>query len=278
MLRPRARAILVGYDGSPGAEAALQWAAETATLEGDTVRAVIVDREDGSQEVDHVRTADEAMPGRVDAVLAAAGVTGAAERHPGAVTPVLMREALDARMLVVGSQGHGWTAETVRGSVSQHLARHAPCPVVVVRSADRPEAARIVVGVDGSRASRAALEFACRRASLTQESVVALLAWKPGRINVDGRGQLPRKLARRSLAAEAALSEYVADLRADHPDVVLEMDTIAVRPAVALTDMSANASLVVTGSRGRSGFLSLLLGSVSHHLLHSAHCPVAVVR
>ncbi|MFC7359834.1 universal stress protein [Nocardioides astragali] len=268
----------MGYDGSPDAEAALQWAAETASLEGDTVRAVIVDREDGSQEVDQDLAADEAMLAQVDAVLAAAAVTGAAELHPGAVTAVLMREAVDAIMLVVGSQGHGWAAETVRGSVSQHLARHAPCPVVVVRAAERPEATRIVVGVDGSEESHAALEFACRRASLTNESVVALYAWKPGRINLDGRGQLPRQLAKRSLAAEAALAEYVEDLRAEHPTVALEMDTIAVRPALALTDMSANASLVVTGSRGRSGFSSLLLGSVSHHVLHSARCPVAVVR
>lgn len=278
MLRPSTGTILVGYDGSPDAEAALQWAAETARLEGNTVRAVIVGRGDGSRQVNHGLVPGEAMPAQVKAYLAAAGVTGAVERHSGAVMPVLLREALEATMLVVGSQGHGWTTETVRGSVSQHLARHAPCPVVVARAAEHPEAARIVVGVDGSEESHAALRFACRRASLTGESVVALHAWKPGRINVDGRGQLPRQLAKRSLAAEAALAEYVADLRAEHPTVALEMDTVAVRPAVALTDMSANASLVVTGSRGRGGFASLLLGSVSHHLLHSAHCPVAVVR
>jgi nucleotide-binding universal stress UspA family protein len=218
------------------------------------------------------------MRARVDAVLAAAGVSGAAEWHSGHVVPILLREAIGASMLVVGSQGHGWAAETVRGSVSQHLARHAPCPVVVIRAATRPKAARIVVGVDGSAESREALEFACHRASLTQESVVALHAWKPGRVAVDGRGQLPSKLGRRSQAAEAALAGYVAGLQLAHPDVALETDRMALPAALALTQASAAASLVVTGSRGRGVFSGLLLGSVSHHLLHRAHCPVAVVR
>ena len=270
--------ILVGYDGSPAADAALLWATETAALEGHTVRALMVHGEESSPPVSHGWEPDEETPARVDAVLAAAGVTGTAERLSGHVVPILLREARDANMLVVGSQGHGWAVETVQGSVSQHLARHAPCPVVVVRAAASPNAARIVVGVDGSEESRAALEFAFRRAALTKESVVALHAWKPGRVNIDRRGQLPSTVAKRSQVADAALAEYVADLHTDHPDVALVMDTIALPPALALTETSANASLVVTGSRGRGVFSGLLLGSVSHHLLHRAHCPVAVVR
>jgi nucleotide-binding universal stress UspA family protein len=270
----------VGYDGSPAADAGLQWAAETAKLEGYTVRALMVDHETSSLPAGHGWEPEEQMPARVDAVLATAGVSGTAERHAGHVVPRLLREALDANMLVVGSQGHGWAAETLQGSVSQHLARRAPCPVVVVRAVARPNAARIVVGVDGAAESRAALEFAFRRATLTKETVVALHAWKPGRVDTDGRGQLPDSLAKpkRSHAADAALAEFVAGLHADHPDVALEMDTIALPPALALAETSANASLVVTGSRGRGVFTGLLLGSVSHHLLHRAHCPVAVVR
>lgn len=276
-MSPKRRNILLGYDGSPAADVALRWAAETASLGGDTVRAVSVDREDGSRPSGLGWVPEQEMPAHVDAVLAAAGVNGAAERHTGHVVPVLLQEALGADMLVVGSQGHGWAADSARRSVSQSLARHAPCPVVVVRDAAGP-AARIVVGVDGSEESRAALEFACRRASLTQETVVASHAWKPGRVNVDLRGQLPRKLAERSLAADTALADYVAELQADYPAVELEMETIALPPAVALTEASATASLVVTGSRGRGVLAGLLLGSVSHHLLHWARCPVAVVR
>jgi nucleotide-binding universal stress UspA family protein len=273
----KSRNILVGYDGSPAAEVALRWAAETARLGGDTVRGVIVDREDGPRLPSIGWVPDEELPARVDAVLGGAGVSGAAERHTGHVVPVLLQEAYGADMLVVGSEGHGWAADSARRSVSQSLARHAPCPVVVARAPAAP-AARIVVGVDGSDESRAALDFACRRASLTKECVVASHAWRPGRANVDLRGQLPRRIAERSLAAETALAECVAEVHADHPGVELEMQTIALPPALALTEASATASLVVTGSRGHGVLTGLLLGSVSHHLLHWARCPVAVVR
>lgn len=276
-MSPKRRNILLGYDGSPTADVALRWAAETASLGGDTVRAVIVDRGDGPRLPSIGWVPDDELPARVDEVLAGAGVSGTAERHTGQVVPVLLQEACGADMLVVGSQGHGWAADSAHRSVSQSLARHAPCPVVVVRDAER-RAARIVVGVDGSEESRAALEFACRRASLTKETVVASHAWRPGRANVDLRGQLPRKLAERSLAAETALAECVAEVHADHPEVELEMQTIALPPALALTEASATASLVVTGSRGHGVLTGLLLGSVSHHLLHWAKCPVAVVR
>jgi nucleotide-binding universal stress UspA family protein len=183
-----------------------------------------------------------------------------------------------ADMLVVGSKGHGWVAETVRGSVSQLLARHAPCPLVVVRPPARREAARIVVGVDGSKESRAALEFACRRADLTKESVLALHAWNAGHVDVDRRGQLPSSVGDRAQTAELAVAGYVADLLDRHRAVELETETIAVPAAEALTEASAAASLVVTGSRGHGVLAGVLLGSVSHHLLHRARCPVAVVR
>lgn len=270
--------MLVGYDGSSAAGVALQWAADTAMFQGHTVRALIADRDDPPQPVGGDSVPDEQMAARVHAVLAAAGVAGGAERCAGHAIPVLLREAATAHMLVVGSQGHGWAVDAAGRSVSQHLARHAPCPVVVARDAVHPDAARIVVGVDGSRESYAALEFACRRAERTGETVVALHAWKPGRANVDDRGQLPRKLAARSAAAAAAIVQYVAEARTAHPDVDLVMDTMALPAAQALSDTSENASLLVTGSRGRGVLTGLLLGSVSHHLLHWARCPVAVVR
>ena len=74
------------------------------------------------------------------------------------------------------------------------------------------------------------------------------------------------------------LAESVAGVRAAHPDVVLVQEAVPVSPGQALVDASANASLVVVGSHGRGYFEGLLLGSVSHDVLHRAHCPVVVVR
>ena len=78
--------------------------------------------------------------------------------------------------------------------------------------------------------------------------------------------------------SERLLAESVAGTRAAHPGVTLFQEAIPVRPAQVLVDASARASLVVTGSRGRGAFAGMLLGSVSHEVLHRARCPVAVVR
>ncbi|HET7690706.1 MAG TPA: universal stress protein [Nocardioidaceae bacterium] len=272
--------ILVGYDGSPDADSALQWAAETSVLEGHDVRAVIVD--DGTSPTDGPPHQDppSEMVAKVEAVLTGAGASGVAERHgrdEGDVESILLQEATDADMLVVGGRAHGRVG-AVLGSLSQHLLGHAECPVVVVRGAVGSEADRIVVGVDGSEESIAALRFACRRASVTEEPVVALHAWNAGHVQLDHRGQLPDEVGARSVKAAAVLDESVAGVQLDYPAVTIEEELVAMPPAEALVEASANASLVVTGSRGRGALAGLLLGSVSHHVVRLGQCPVAVVR
>jgi nucleotide-binding universal stress UspA family protein len=197
----------------------------------------------------------------------------------GPVVPQLLRAATDAAMLVVGSSGHGLAAGTVTGSVSQHAARHAACPVVVVRPPRSPHARRIVVGIDGSRESQRALRFACERAETTGENVVAVhgyhsmsLRW----LTLDGGASAP--LLRRMAEADRFVAEETAGFAIDFPGVEIATEAIAVRPAELLVTCSASASLVVVGSRGRDAFAEMLLGSVSQHLLHHAECPVCVVR
>lgn len=274
-MRTNTGTILVAYDGSSDADMALHWAAETAALAEQPVRAVIVDEGKRQSDASPEWEPDDKIPAQIDAILTAAGASGTAERHAGNVASILLQHALDADMLVVGSRGHGWAAQTVLGSVSQHLAGHAPCPLVVVRATARPDPNRIVVGVDGSEESIAALRFACRRARLTKEPVVALYAWKAGPVQLDHRGLLPERIAARSVDAAAALDEYLAGVHTDYP---IEPDVVPLAPGLALTEASKHASLVVTGSRGRGALAGLLLGSVSHHVLHHAQCPVAVVR
>jgi nucleotide-binding universal stress UspA family protein len=267
------RAIVVGYDGSPGADTALEWAVVTAALEHLPVKAVTVHQVEANGEA-----GVEELAGRVELMLKEAGVEGTAERRSGDAVPVLLDVSQGAFMLVVGSRGHGRVAEAFMGSVSQEVARQASCPVVVVRDPAQPSADKIVVGILGSADSAAGLEFACRRAELTGETVVAVHGWKVGRLLVDPQGNLPETVGQEIDEAEVLLGEAVAGVRAAHPDVVLIQEAIPVAPAQMLVDASSTASLVVTGSRGRGAFAGTLLGSVSHHVLHRAHCTVAIVR
>ena len=78
--------------------------------------------------------------------------------------------------------------------------------------------------------------------------------------------------------AEQMLREAVERVRSDHPAVNVETAVVEGPPAQVLVDMSADADLLVVGSRGRGGFSELLLGSVSQQCVHHARCPVTVVR
>ena len=278
--------LLVAYDGSVDARRALTWSAEESLRTGSPVHVLAVDEVlppgwggvapaavfTEGYVIDSSGLLEEA-----EGLLRAAGVTAVTtERRTGAVAAELVRAAGSAATVVLGSRGHGPVGEALIGSVSQHVARHAPCPVVVVREPRDPDARRIVVGVDGSPESSAALDHAFRRAEATGESVVAIHGVHVRAPSTDVWAAEPRTV---DLAArERLLAEAVAGLREDHPDVVLEQEVVAVAPARCLADASASASLVVVGSRGLGWFSGLLLGSVSQAVLQRATCPVAVVR
>jgi nucleotide-binding universal stress UspA family protein len=135
---------------------------------------------------------------------------------------------------------------------------------------------RIVVGVDGSPSSFAALAWAAREADRAAATLDVVMAWEwpsslgwavpiPSDFNpeADVRGKL---------------DSAVADVRADHPDLHLEPRVVNGHPAPTLVDASKGADLLVVGSRGHSEFLGMLLGSVSEYCATNAHCPVLIHR
>ena len=267
--------ILVAYDGSADAELALRWAAEEARATGRGLHVVTVDDAITSPWGAEVAHRGEDVLAGVEERLADLDVE--LETRIGHVTGELLRASVSDDLLVVGSRGHGRAEDLLIGSVSQHLARHAPCPVVVVRPTHDTDARRIVVGVDGSATSSAALEQACRRAERTGETVVALHAWRTHAPSTDVWNSEPR--AQEGLAhRQVLLAESVAGMRVDHPDVVIEQEAVPVAPVRCLVDASRGASLLVVGSHGLGFFGGLLLGSVSQAVLQRAECPVMVVR
>nr|WP_272954985.1 universal stress protein [Kribbella shirazensis] len=162
------------------------------------------------------------------------------------------------------------------------MATHAPCPVVVVpagwpRRTDGPD--EIVVGVDGSELSMAAIGFAFRYAEVMGGSVTALMAWHDPQST--GPGDIvPAVYDIDALEQDSAavLGETLAGQAVDHPGVKATENLVRGPAANVLVDASRRARLLVVGSRGRGRFLGLMLGSVSRAVLHHAQCPVAVVR
>lgn len=273
--------ILVGYDGSSDSDVALEWAVHTAEHTHEPVRVVVVDDPTLATEGSGVWSEEywDDVAGQARATLVAEGVADPdVRRIEGRPVPILIEQAAEASVLVLGSRGHGRVGQVLMGSVSQHLAGHAPCPVVVARVAERRDAGRIVVGVDGSGSAARALDFACHRAEATGEKVVAVRGWRISNVPVDQRGNIPVSMSSHLREREQELSAWTSLARTAHPTVALHEEVITVHPRQALVDSSSDASLVVVGSRGRNAFTGMLLGSTSHEVLHRAHCSVAVVR
>ena len=134
---------------------------------------------------------------------------------------------------------------------------------------------RIVVGVDGSSSSVAAVEWAVKQAELTAASLQVLMTWEWP--NGYGWSAVPIDYDP-GHASEIALDELLEPIRAAHPGVPIQATVVEGHPAPLLTQASRGADLLVVGSRGHGEFVGMLLGSVSEHCVSNAHCPVVVLR
>lgn len=203
-------------------------------------------------------------------------MTGLILEGPAALT--LQEQSRHASLVVLGSRGHGGFTGLLVGSTSVAVSAHAHCPVVVVRGvAPGPElrAGHVVAGVDFSPGSQLALDFAFEQAAGRGVNLHLVRAWMPPNSRWNPPGFDPEEL---TVAERVALDELLSRWQAKHPEVKVTTEVVADSPARCLIDATRNAQLVVVGSRGRGGFLGLLLGSVSQQLLHHSHCPVAIVR
>ncbi|MGW4029571.1 universal stress protein [Streptomyces sp. NPDC004838] len=137
----------------------------------------------------------------------------------------------------------------------------------------------VVVGVDGSQSSLAAVETAAREARLRGRGlhVVHAFIWPQMHVSVGPSSVGPRDGGLRNIA-ERVLSEAVDHARATVPDVEVTQDLVTGDPLTVLEAQSRNASLMVVGSRGMGGFIGLLVGSTAVHLAAYGRCPVLVVR
>ncbi len=143
-------------------------------------------------------------------------------------------------------------------------------------SSQGQDGGRIVVGVDGSPSSMAALRWAIRQAKLTRSSVDAVVAWRlPSGYGLAPAGDRPPDFEG---DAKTILADALNEVVGTESDVVIRPLVVAGPPADALVWTARGADLLVVGSRGHGELTSALLGSVSHYCVHHASCPVLVIR
>ena len=200
----------------------------------------------------------------------------------GSPAGTLIEASRTAGLVVVGCRGQGGFAELLLGSVSSQLSAHAKGPVLVVRPlAGQADATwPVIVGVDGSPTSQAAIGFAFAEASARGVPLVAVyVGWAPSMDSPDAATGWSVDAAMVRQQGERVLAEATAGWSQTYPEVTVVHRLIEDPDEEgALVEASRQAVLVVVGSRGRGGFRGLLLGSVGQALVHHAHCPVAVVH
>ncbi|MEU5872157.1 universal stress protein [Glycomyces sp. NPDC047369] len=134
----------------------------------------------------------------------------------------------------------------------------------------------IVVGVDGSDASRKALEWTLEYAAAMGLSVTAVHAWQIP----FNYGTAAMVLPAQEFAEEArrSLEKTVEEVAGAWPQVHVERLVKEGHPAKALLEVADEAPMLVVGSRGHGGFVGAVIGSVSQYCVTHARCPVLVVR
>lgn len=291
--------VVVGFDGSAPSTAALDWAAAEAVRRGLPLKIVLAVELGAALPMPMDSGAPWAMAkieGAAHEVLGDA-VERARKTDPELVVEssmvidtaaaALVESSRTAALVVVGNRGHGDFVGTLLGSVAFGVTAHSQCPVAVVRGGSTrvpgPEAP-VVVGVDGSPASDAAVDEACLLAERSRAELQVVAAYQ---VPVTGWvGVTPwldvypeEELADAAAGtAKAVLAQAKERIRRSHPELPVEFSAVRERPAEALAERSRTAGVVVVGSRGRGGFRSLILGSVSRGLVHVAESPVLVVH
>ena len=140
----------------------------------------------------------------------------------------------------------------------------------------------IVVGVDGSSGSRAALEYALDDAVRRSARVRVVFAFEePEYWAVADGMSAPAPLGEATVGLEKATQQMVDEVRAQRPELVgvpVDVQALIGHPAKVLVEQSRDADLLVLGHRGRGEFASAVLGSVGLQCVLHAHGPVTIVR
>jgi nucleotide-binding universal stress UspA family protein len=273
--------IVVGADGSAGSAEAMRWAANLALRQGAEI-VVMTGWEPAESEL---------PPGRVETLLAeqeqqleewsaparlddvpVRTVVERGDPRPG-ILEVAEREGAD--LVVVGRVGQSAGPGLLNiGSMAEWLAHHADRPMAVVGGAVNVTTRSVLIGVDGSEGSRAAVAWVRDLDGSSDLRVVAAsmeqhyVEWTPASSSENWRRDLERRIR----------DDYAADLVAAGIDFeALALQGVNAAESLLKAAQDEHTDVIVVGARGLGGFLGLRIGGVALKVLHEADRPVVLI-
>ncbi len=272
--------IIVGVTDAAVSRRALDWAARRAHDRGErlVLFSVVGGAVGAVGEDDLVARVADTVAARLAEIASefvASGLDVEVRVSSGDPVALLIEGTADAGLLVIGGEPRG------RGRRGQHghrIAAGARCPVVVVPEAGDVERHGVVVGVDGSETSTAAITFAAAEAERLGQPLVVVSAWLPVSVPGDFGVYPDVYLTDLESITRGNVDRVVDAVREAHPALEVTTNVGEGDPALVIGDAGETASLVVVGSHGRTGFARFLLGSVSEEVLGQLNAVTAVVR
>jgi nucleotide-binding universal stress UspA family protein len=274
---------IVGWDGSLEAGLALEWAAQRAKAEHDSI--VLIDVEDidalaPGQVVTEELVARRHLAADAEArrVSDADGLRVSTHVMAGERLDELQRFSRADNLIVVGTGRRHWPRVRYDWSLGARLAAHARGAVAVIPALPEPGRSAVVVGVDGSEVSLKAARFAAREARRLGGELRLVHAWldplvgipevqKPdGRFTVDLEGE-----------HDAILQSVARTVRAANPDLQVTATLVRDDPRHAVLSSLDDAALLVVGTKQARGLGRMMLGSVSHALILALRVPTIAV-
>ncbi|WP_253867718.1 universal stress protein [Mycobacterium sp. GA-1285] len=290
----RTGAVVVGVDGSDAAVNAALWAAAVASRYETSLHIVHALPAVGHNMTDTVAAMRTAILAHrhesADTILRGAEEIVRSRYHELEVTTlstdvpvadVLLQLGKTARMIVVGNDEVTAAGALLLGSTTLAVATRADCPVVAWRGPNVvPTDGPVVVGVDGTPSSLAALENAFQFAERFDVKLAAVRSWSSPLRAAAARLPLLIDWDALETAEWAQLTNDVDGYNQRYPQVSAPCFVEHAKPAVALMDrcQADSAQLVVVGSHGKTALTSAILGSTALNLLQHATIPVMVCR
>ena len=275
---------VVAWDGTESANAALTWALNRERRRNGTLTLVRV-IDDTTVSSDYLTTASSVESEKTDLDVVVERVR--ADDPHIAIDPVLVRGDPGERirrfsradtLVVVGARGPAESGRAHRWSIGSKLAANIGGPIAIIPVPTRQVGTGVVVGIDGSAASEAAIRFALAEAALLDQPLTAVHAWEAPPIWQDA--YVPNEALFQSLeeSHQLLLDEATREGVTLNPDLVVHQKLARGAAPRVLVRAARDASLLVVGNHGYRGLKRVLLGSVSHAVVLNVEIPTIVVR